>query len=76
MIIDLRKADLRREVIFEGGQHDGEEGNTHDYFEQTEDGDLIDHLSEMTKDYLETGIGAGLRYLHVPTWHVVAGLAP
>jgi hypothetical protein len=63
MNLDLREADRGRKVTFEGDRHDGEEGNTLDYLSWTEDGDLIDHLPEMTRGYIDTAIGPWRRYV-------------
>jgi hypothetical protein len=62
MILDLSDASFGREVVFEGGRHDGEAGYEVDYLSWTEEGDLIDWLEEMKVGYVETGIGPLLRF--------------
>jgi hypothetical protein len=64
MILDLSGASSGREVVFEGGRHDGETGNTLGYYSCEDDGELFDWLDEMTAGYIETSIGPLLRY----TW--------
>jgi hypothetical protein len=64
MILDLSDASFGREVVFEGGRHDGETGCEVDYLSSGDDGELIDWLGEMKAGYVETSVGPGLRF----TW--------
>ena len=73
MLLDLREYDPGQPFKLVGGQSDGEQGQSSEYWYTLRNGEFVDDFAAMTADHVRIDLGPVATYVPESMWRRMGG---